>query len=73
MRRYIVDLQLTRGQVLSFYQGAARAVVAPARSGERVQFPLDALRPHVDADGISGTFLLMVDSRQRLLGIERLC
>jgi hypothetical protein len=72
VRRYVLDLHLSRNQMLRLYQGSASAVVGYARSGECVRFPLHSLRPFVDSDGISGTFELRVDARQRLQEIRRL-
>ena len=72
MRNYIVDLRLTREQVLRLYEGSANAVVARDRAGLTVRFPLHALRRFVDAQGINGSFELAVDGQHRLLGIERL-
>lgn len=72
MQTYIVDLRLTREQVLRLYEGSANAVVARDRAGLTVRFPLNALRRFVDGQGINGSFQLAVDGRHRLLGVERL-
>ena len=72
MRRYVMDLQLTRDQVLRMYQGSASAVVGRARNGQRIRFPLHSLRQFVDLEGVNGTFALAVDREHRLVSIERL-
>ena len=72
MRRYTVDLNLTRDQVLRLYEGSANAVVCRDRSSLRVRFPLQSLRRFVDTEGINGTLTLSVDPEHRLRGIERL-
>jgi hypothetical protein len=72
MDSYIVDLTLSRSQLLAYYRGAAQGVVARARSGERVQFPVVLLRPHVEQHGVRGSFRLTVDANRRLQRFERL-
>lgn len=72
MRRYVVDLQLTRDQVLRLYQGSANAVVGRARNGQRIRFPLHSLRQFVGIEGVNGTFELAVDREHRLVSIEQL-
>lgn len=72
MDSYVVDLSLSRSQLLAYYGGAVQGVVARARSGERVQFPLALLRPHVDGNGVRGSFRLTVDAGRRLTRFERL-
>lgn len=72
MHRYVVDLQISAAELLRYYRGTARDLVARARSGERVRFPADALREHVGRDGVRGTFSLSVNAGNRLQRIERL-
>ena len=70
--RYVIDLQIPKAELMRFYQGSARGVIARARSGQRVQFPARVLRPFVAHDGVSGSFVLQVDGGNRLTGIARL-
>ena len=72
MTRYVIDLQIPKDELLRYYRGAARGVNARARSGQRVQFPAQVLRPFVGHDGVCGTFVLRVDGANRLTGIQRL-
>lgn len=72
MQRYVIDLRLSRDQILRLYEGSADKVVGRARNGQRIQFPLQTLRRYVTADGVEGTFQLSVDGRQRLIAIDRL-
>jgi Protein of unknown function (DUF2835) len=67
-----VDLAIPPGELLRLYRGEVRAVVARARDGRVVRFPVGVLRPFVGRDGVQGRFLLRCDATQRLLGIERL-
>ncbi len=72
MTRYVIDLRIPKDELLRYYRGAARGVIAQARSGQRVRFPAQVLRPFVAHDGVCGAFLLQVDGANRLTGIERL-
>jgi len=70
LRCYLVDLAIPREEWLRYYRGGANAVVARARSGERLQFPARLARPLVGADGVSGTLELWVDAGGRLQRCE---
>lgn len=72
MTRYVIDLKIPTDELLRFYRGSARGVIATARSGHRVQFPAAVLRQFVDHDGVSGVFSLHVDGANRLQAIQRL-
>jgi len=65
-RRYLVDLAIPPDEWLRYYRGGADAVVAVARSGERVRFPARLARPLVSASGVFGTLELWVDGSGRL-------
>lgn len=66
-----VRLALSRGEVLRYYQGAARAVQAWSTDGRSVQFPAAVLRRHVTPEGVHGLFRLQVDATNRLVAFER--
>lgn len=72
MQHFVVDLRLTRDQMLRMYQGSANAVVGHARNGQRIRFPVNSLRPFVGIEGVNGTFQLTVDARHRLVSIQQL-
>ena len=72
MQRYVVDLRLTRDQVLRMYQGSVNALVGQARNGQRIRFPLRTPRQFVDSEAVNGTFQLAVALEHRLVSIERL-
>ena len=72
MARYVVALHIPGDELLRYYRGSARGVLATARGGVRVRFPADALRPFVTRDGVLGSFALDVDADNRLTNIARL-
>lgn len=69
---YVFDLRISEAELLKFYRGHARHVHALDRRGLRVAFPVEALRPFVQADGISGTFRVDVSADGKLRGVRRL-
>jgi len=69
-RCYLVDLAISLEEWLRYYRGGANAVVARARSGERLQFPARLARPLVSPGGVFGTLALWVDGDGRLQRCE---
>ena len=66
-----VDLAIPVAELLRLYRGEAREVVARARDGRVLRFPVLALRPFVTREGVHGRFRIRCDAAQRLAGIER--
>ena len=66
-----VDLAIPAAALLRLYRGEVREVVARARDGRVLRFPVAALRPFVSRDGVHGRFRIRCDAGQRLAGIER--
>jgi hypothetical protein len=71
MPEYRFRLAIPAAQYLAYYEGAAHQVVVMLASGQRLQFPADALRPFVLRDGVHGEFVLRVDENNKLQAIER--
>ena len=71
MRRFVVDVRLTREQIEAFYAGAVDEVQAVDRYGVRVRFPASCLRRFVTHLGVDGRFAFTVDGRNRLVAVER--
>jgi len=76
--QYIVSLDISSDELLKYYRGSARAVIARAENGIVCQFPVDALKPFVTHRGVQGRFVLSVNSTDttheggKLLSIRRL-
>ncbi len=64
-------LDISPERYLSFYQGAARNVLATSVDGRRVQFPAERLRPFVTREGVRGEFVLEFDADNRFVGLRR--
>lgn len=71
-RRYKVDISLSTDQLKAFYAGHVFQVSARDRSGVRLQFPLQSLRPFISHEGVSGTFQIDVTSDNKLKAIRKL-
>jgi hypothetical protein len=65
-------MQLSPAEVLAYYQGTAREVVARALDGRIVRFPASTLRAHVTLDGVRGLFALRFDDNNKLVELVRL-
>jgi hypothetical protein len=67
----VLDLSISRQELARYYAGHAQAVLARARDGRRVRFPVRVLRSSVTHAGVHGTFALTVDGN-RLVRFERI-
>ncbi len=72
MQAVYFRMELSRDQVLSYYQGMARKVVVTATDGRRVQFPAEHLRPFVAANGVHGLFKMLLSDEHRLIELQRI-
>ena len=68
----IVDIRLSRDEMLGLYKGTASRVSAIARDGRSVSLPLTNLRPYLTWQGVRGSFLIRIDGRARLKDMQRL-
>ncbi len=57
---------------LAYYKGHVREVVVHTATGQRIQFPANALQGVVDHHGIYGLFELRFDTHHKLLGLHRI-
>ncbi len=71
-RQYIFSLQLSRDQFLDYYKGSSKGLLVVAECGRRISFPPLRLIPFVTENGVSGRFLLKVDSNNRFVSLQRI-
>ena len=64
-------LHFTPDEVLRYYRGQARSVVATLDDGRTLQFPASALQKVVTENGVHGRFRLRFDANHKFLGLER--
>lgn len=68
---YQVALSISRQELLKYYRGSARQVVARTTSGQNISFPVDALKPYVTHNGVRGVFRVIVSSEFKLIDIQQ--
>jgi hypothetical protein len=68
---YRFHFHLSREDYLRYYKGAASVIIARAEDGTRVQFPASAMRPYITTEGVSGSFLLVTDDKNKLLALKK--
>ena len=68
--QYIVELAISKQELLKYYRGAASQISAVATDGQTVLFPVTAIQPFVTHEGVFGRFQLQVNSQGRLLKIS---
>ncbi|NOQ93394.1 MAG: DUF2835 family protein [Methylophaga sp.] len=65
-------LNISREQVLRYYQGSAKVVVVTTTTGQKLQFPAEHIRSFMDQNGIEGKFSIQFDHNNKLIGLKRL-
>ena len=68
--QYIVELAISKQELLKYYRGAASQISAVATDGQTILFPVTAIQPFVTHEGVFGRFKLQVNSQGRLLKIS---
>lgn len=65
-------LRLSPDDILPYYRGEARTVIAELDDGHTVQFPAAAVQRFVTKNGIHGRFRIWFDEDRKFLRIERI-
>ena len=68
--QYIVELAISKQELLKYYRGAASQISAVATDGQTILFPVTAIQPFITHEGVFGRFQLQVNSQGRLLKIS---
>ena len=73
-KSYIVSFALNISQdvLLTYYEGAAKSVVAKTLDGRNIQFPANILRQFVTAEGVQGLFEMEFDENNKFLAMRRI-
>lgn len=72
MPSVVVQVHIEPDELLRFYRGEAREVLATSEDGRSVRFPVQMLRPFVSKDGVHGRFRLDFDHTGKSRGVRRL-
>lgn len=65
-------LRLSPDDILPYYRGEAKTVIAELDDGLTVQFPATAVQKFVTKEGIHGRFRIWFDDNRRFLRIDRI-
>ncbi|WP_221032156.1 DUF2835 domain-containing protein [Actomonas aquatica] len=65
-------LHFSSDEVLRYYRGQSRQVIAYLDDGRSVQFPASALQKVVTENGVHGRFRLLFDEHHKFVGLQRL-
>lgn len=68
----IVDLAISKDELIKLYDGRARFIHARARDGRSVRFPSNIMHKFILHDGINGTFKVVFDEHHKFKDIVRL-
>jgi len=72
MPSIIIDLRISPKDLLGYYQGVAKNIIAPSLAGQRVQLPIASLRSFVTSHGIQGRFEILYSENGKLLNISQI-
>lgn len=65
-------LAIPAEEAVKYYQGHARSVVVTTENGQRIKFPAEHIRPHIDSTGVHGYFSIQFNSDNKLVSLKRL-
>lgn len=72
MKIWFFHLNIPKREVLKYYSGQSRQVLAQAHDGKKIAFPVESLRPFITHEGIRGTFKVQCTEDGKLHSIEKL-
>lgn len=64
-------LRISEQELLKFYRGHARNVVATDAQGKSMAFPIEVIRPFVTKEGVYGRFEMIVDDNFKFISIKK--
>lgn len=66
------SLNISREEALRYYQGTVHRVIVTTSMGQRLQFPIEHIRPFIESNGIQGRFKIKFDDDHKLIGLKRM-
>lgn len=69
---FTFSMKLSKEKYEQFYRGTVRNIIVMTHQGVSVQFPASAVRNFVTSEGISGNFIITMDSNNKLVSLQRL-
>lgn len=68
---FYIYLDISAIDFQNYYAQNINAIIASSHSGERIQFPANALQPFVSHTGVQGEFKIVIDENAKLKSITR--
>ena len=72
IHNYRFTLQISREEMMRYYQGAARDISVRSDTGQQLRFAARHLRPFLTAAGIQGRFLLTTGSDNQFQSLKKI-
>ncbi len=72
MPKVIVSLAISEKEILKYYKGSAKFILAQTQQGQTVRFPINVVRQFVTTDGIQGRFAISYSKEGKFESIEKL-
>lgn len=72
MTEYEFILHLSAEEYLQYYEGVAKAIQVHSRCGKTIQFSADKMREFVLKDGVHGTFIMQLDSKNKFISVKKI-
>lgn len=72
MVKFEFTLHLSSEEYLQYYEGAAKAIQVQSSCGKTIQFPAIKMREFVLKEGVHGTFVIELDSKNKFLSIKKI-
>ena len=69
---FTFSMKLSSDEYQRYYSGTVHNIIVMTHQGVRVQFPASAVRNFVKKDGVNGDFVIIMDSNNKLVSLERL-
>ena len=69
---FTFSMKLSSDEYQRYYSGTVRNIIVMTHQGVSVQFPASAVRNFVKSDGVSGNFVITMDSDNKLVSLQRL-
>ncbi len=66
------ELNISRENALRYYQGRVKSVIVRANNGQRIQFPVQYIRPYINHMGIRGRFCIRFDDQHKFLDLRQI-
>jgi hypothetical protein len=72
MPHSVFSLQLTKRQLVPFYNGSRSRIMVKTEAGSTISLPWRVLQPYVTTSGLSGSFVITYDATGKWKEIRKM-